>query len=398
MRRTTISRSEPLACVLACVVGALSAPAAQAQDSTTARPRTHIVAQGETLWSLAQQYYGDPLLWPEIYRLNTLVIEDPHWIFPGEELRLVPPDTTTVAPVVTAPAPDQPGVVRMVPPPSGADTSQSAMRIVPPVVAPAPPPPPTSESASTVFRPTSAGANDAGIRAAGDRAAYHPVYRGDFYSAGFLTENAALPWANVLGASGRTTLRNLTSTSSAQLFEEVALQAPVGAVYHVGDSLLVADLGREVPEWGRVVRPTGIVQVTRVNDRDVLGQVLALFGRVTDGAVALPLEQYVDKGNTVPIPIENGTRGSIITSRDPHAMTGSQQVVFVNLGRADGIVTGDMFEVLREQSGAQGPSQALGVLKVVHVRDHSCSTVVTRVMNLGIEPGATVRLIRKMPS
>src|SRR5690242_17218994 len=153
MRRTTICRSEPIALVLACAALSASAPAAQAQDSTTQRPRTHIVATGETLWSIAQQYYGDPLLWPEIYRLNTLVVEDPHWIFPGEELRLVPPDTTqvTVAPPTGA---DTTAPQRAVPVTGGTDTSQSAARamIVPPVVAP-PPPPPSTESAPSIFRP-----------------------------------------------------------------------------------------------------------------------------------------------------------------------------------------------------------------------------------------------------
>ena len=57
-----------------------------------------------------------------------------------------------------------------------------------------------------------------------------------------------------------------------------------------------------------------------------------------------------------------------------------------------------MFEVLRNNDSPSIPPQRIGVLRVVHVRDHSATAVVSRVINLGIDPGAPVRLIRKMPS
>jgi hypothetical protein len=55
-------------------------PAAYPADA-----KTHRIAAGETLWGLAQQYYGDPYLWPQLWEANTW-ISDARWIYPGDLL------------------------------------------------------------------------------------------------------------------------------------------------------------------------------------------------------------------------------------------------------------------------------------------------------------------------
>src|SRR2546422_663880 len=175
MRRTTICRSDRAA-LLALVAGLLAgvvAPPLVAQDTTQARadsakaaqdtslvpppaaafqegqlPASHTVVTGESLWSIAQLYFSDPLLWPEIYRLNTAVIEDPHWIYPGEVLNIgsvvavaQAPESAAVAPAdtvraqapadtVTAIAPDTStafdrGGVMEAPPPAATDAYET---------------------------------------------------------------------------------------------------------------------------------------------------------------------------------------------------------------------------------------------------------------------------------
>lgn len=46
--------------------------------------RTHTVVKGNTLWGIAQKYYGNGTLWPRIFDANRSKIKDPHWIFPGQ--------------------------------------------------------------------------------------------------------------------------------------------------------------------------------------------------------------------------------------------------------------------------------------------------------------------------
>ncbi|MEE2900605.1 MAG: LysM peptidoglycan-binding domain-containing protein [Gemmatimonadota bacterium] len=46
----------------------------------------HTVVNGDTLWDLAQQYYGDPFDWRRIWTANQANIADPNLIVPGQVL------------------------------------------------------------------------------------------------------------------------------------------------------------------------------------------------------------------------------------------------------------------------------------------------------------------------
>ena len=47
--------------------------------------KTHTIVAGNTLWGLAQQYFGNGYLWPQLWESNTW-ITDAHWIYPGDVL------------------------------------------------------------------------------------------------------------------------------------------------------------------------------------------------------------------------------------------------------------------------------------------------------------------------
>jgi len=459
MRRMTISRSSRAAWAALVALPVLGAPLA-AQDTTHAAtpapdtthavradtsaspsllqqslPGTHTVAKGETLWSIARLYYNDPLLWPEIYRLNTNVVEDPHWIYPGQVLQVsgdstamlaqqpadttqpvpqgqpatdttiaqaAPPvdtvhadttakvDTTTrvaAAPVDTTAQPDTQAVAA----PPAADTE----------AAPPPPSAPVVENYTTIFdRPVTPTQQVEHELHAYLHQPYHPVRPGEFYSAGWLTENEHLPWGAVLGNTARPAIHSLSGRTTAGQWEEIAIQPPSGASYHVGDSLLIAHRDRGISGWGDVIEPLGMARVTTVQPDQVLATIIQQYGQITTGTLALPLEPFRDPGEVRPAPVTQGLEGAIIAPEESEPLAGAQTVYFIDKGRAEGVVPGDVFEAYRPATGEMGTAseQVLAELLIVHTRDHSASGLVIGITHPDIKAGTKARLVRKMPS
>ncbi len=45
------------------------------------------VKKGDTLWDICKDKYNDPLVWPKLWEINPQ-IENPHWIYPGDEIKI----------------------------------------------------------------------------------------------------------------------------------------------------------------------------------------------------------------------------------------------------------------------------------------------------------------------
>jgi LysM repeat protein len=69
-------------------------------------PPVHVVRRGDTLWDISSLYYSSPWEWPRVWSYNPEVT-NPHWIYPGDQVRLRGEGEAETAPAAGA-EPDQP--------------------------------------------------------------------------------------------------------------------------------------------------------------------------------------------------------------------------------------------------------------------------------------------------
>jgi hypothetical protein len=392
-------------------LGAQQPPARPAQPSGPL-PATHVVQKGETLWGLAQQLLGDPLLWPEIYRLNTAVIEDPHWIFPGEELQLAslagaatgaaPAEPRAAAEVAVTPdsgaAPAMPaaqGNITVAPAPADSVTTPTPQG---PVVNPA--------TGATIFAQQGRAHVSAGTLQLRDQQAYRAVREGEYYSAGFVLDaGEQLSAGTLLGNTATSSISRLNTTSSTMLYGTVAVTPPPGDSLKPGDVLLSFDTPRIIPGYGQVVRPTGLLKVTRVGSPgdNVIAQVVAMYQTIDGGQAVIRAQAYRSPRGVRPVrvPEDSGVHGEVIDLRQPREVVNAQDMLFINKGSADGVNLGDIFLVTRtspEQAGVGALVQNQARIMIVYVRPHTATGLIIQLERSDIRSGSNVRQIRRMPS
>jgi hypothetical protein len=65
----------------------LSSSAQDKKDSED----VYTIKQGDTLWDISSNFLKNPFLWPKLWQRNPN-ITNPHWIYPGQSIRISPPE------------------------------------------------------------------------------------------------------------------------------------------------------------------------------------------------------------------------------------------------------------------------------------------------------------------
>jgi hypothetical protein len=231
---------------------------------------------------------------------------------------------------------------------------------------------------------------------------YRPLRPSEFYSSGFLTENQQLPYGRVLGPVTPQQIKATNSGANALPYTTVAVAAPRGATYEVGDTLLVVQLGEELDPYGHMVLPTGLAQVTASVDGHYLASIVAIYAPIRNGQKVLPVESFSPGVGARAVPIADGVRGSLLGGLGRQELKEPQMVVFIDKGREDGVSRGDVFEARRRPQriadGTLRVNELMATFQIVHVRDHTATALVLNVVSPDIPPGTSVTQVAKLPS
>jgi hypothetical protein len=394
MRNVPFRRGGLLAALLVSV--AASAPLA-AQDSTQSTPQaeppapggTHTVKKGDTLWDIAKQYLNDPFLWPEIYRINTDVVEDPHWIYPNEVLKL--PANAAVATTAT----DVTTVV---------DDRMSPMPSTSLIDAPRP-------TGATVFS-LSASRRVATVSRFGASATAfpHPAVR--------VGETFAAPWVDRMNGPseqgtivGSAEIAGIATTSprSRMLNEERAyITLPKDIVPARGDRYLAFQLGPVLENGSQMVEPTGVVEVERAENGDASTvRIITQYSNVEAGQGIVPIDHFTLGNDARPAPLMLGTEGHVIFVPDHSVLPTVQSYVVIDVTAKDGAKIGDQYTLFeprrkvlvkgRGDETAMVPEERVALGQVVKVTDRGTTLILVDQQNPAVKVGTKARLTARMP-
>jgi hypothetical protein len=248
-------------------------------------PYSHMVRRGDTLWGICGDAFENPYQWPRVWSYNPQ-IKNPHWIYPGDEIRLR--DTSTTAPGAE-------NATAKVALPYQQQTLVDRRRQVPP---------------GTVF----------------------------LRDQGYIHDNTDEVWGDVTGSTNETMF--LTVGNEVYLHIEKGHDVQLGQELSVFKPIKSGAAGTLVHILG-----TARIDAWNAQDRVARAKLVESLDVVERGARVGPLTR---KFTIVP-PLRNDSdvEAHVLASIHPEVFWGTNQVVFIDKGEAAGLKPGNTLQVVR---------------------------------------------------
>jgi hypothetical protein len=334
-----------------------TAPAAAAGQGAVPPPDTYTVRPGDTLWDLSGRFLNNPWYWPKVWSFNP-DITNPHWIDPGQLLRFYP--TAEEAPARVEPVEEETPVAEG--PKELEDFSRSEL---------------TGELL-----------DDDAVAVSGPyKIGYVPPRSTTARHETFVTRRELEESGELVGAFEDKLMLSTTDLTYARFKGSVPVKKGEAYVIYRTEREIRHPVTKDVFGYQTVV--VGAGRVTEVTDKAVKLTITQAFEPIERGALLGPwserfVKQVVRRANAASL------TGTIIGANiEILTQLGEHNVVFLDKGKNDGVVEGNLFKVVRAGDPYGGPSdraewdddlpkEDVGDLLVIDVKDHASTALVTR--------------------
>jgi LysM domain len=303
-------------------------------------PELHVVRKGDTLWDICGFYFNDPWQWPKIWSYNPQ-ITNPHWIYPGDLVRLLPRGVFSSQTETKDPE-------------KGPDAGTPAKPDVPPP----------------------ARNTDAGLK-----------------QLAFVEKNDLDKSITIDGGVDEKVLLGIN--------DEVYLSYPQNKPPEVGKLYSIYIPGNPVKsngkDFGSYVHLLGTVRVDNVKqDKRARGTIVEANQEIERGAKVGPLLKTFKAPPFVAPKVD--AQGSIVALLAAEQLIGHGEVIFIDLGKGSGLEVGNRMFVVRRgdalpktmdkdvaKDDRRFPARALGQIVIVEVGERmSIGLVTLSVQEMGV--------------
>jgi len=198
--------------------------------------------------------------------------------------------------------------------------------------------------------------------------------RTDIYCTGFIADAAPRVDLQVIGGEKENSRQYFAEGDVVFLNQGREKGIQSGSVYYVIRPLGEITHPFTKKRMGVYVRELGLLRVLETQEKTATAEIFVSCDTIEFGDLLKPYEEMTGPGARDPHPLpryaegSGGTSGRIVYSRGQHEYLSANQIVFIDLGRRQGIEAGDNFNIFRTIGRTEGITK-VPTDNVVHQRD-----------------------------